>query len=90
MSNNYGKGKKFGFSLEKSIQGYYNYQIEITDILENINVLLQDSNKAVNKMIYGDDDLTDVVIAAEKTSLSLNLAMRVRNTLFLSYCHFLN
>ena len=54
--------------------------------LNEVNRMIQDANTASAKMSIGDvDDIADVMIAAEKASISLELIVEIRNKLLESY-----
>jgi flagellar hook-basal body complex protein FliE len=66
------KGGSFGETFDKT--------------LNEVNRMIQDANTASAKMATGDvDDIADVMIAAEKASIGLELVVEIRNKLLDSY-----
>ena len=52
----------------------------LTKAIKDVNSLQQESGKAVNQMVAGENvDLHDVMIAVEKAKTSFDLLMEVRN-----------
>ena len=55
-------------------------------VLQEVNQLQLDSGEAANKFVSGEiKDVHDVMIAAEKASVSLELTLEVRNKLVEAY-----
>ena len=56
------------------------------DALKEVNQLQVDSAEITKKMVLGEvEDIHQVMIAAEKASLALNLTMQIRNKLVEAY-----
>jgi flagellar hook-basal body complex protein FliE len=54
--------------------------------LKDVNSSIQDAGTSVNKMVAGQvNDVHEVMIAMEKASVSLNLAVEIRNRILDSY-----
>lgn len=58
----------------------------LTEALNNVNQLEQDSNKITEDFIAGrTDNIHSVLIAGEKASISLQMVMEVRNKILDAY-----
>lgn len=58
----------------------------LSDALKNVNALQLESDKVTEDFITGKiDSIHDVTIAAEKASISLQLAIEVRNKVLEAY-----
>ncbi len=57
-----------------------------SNALEEVNQLQVNSSEMTKKMVLGEvEDIHQVMIAAEKASLSLNLTVQIRNKLVEAY-----
>ena len=75
-----GSAEKSGKSFKETLSTYVN----------DVNGLIQDANSMVEKMASGDiEDVHQVMIAMEKASIGLELAVEVRNKLLESYREFM-
>ncbi len=90
ISNISGKNQNSAFPIKEPVLVDKNFSKTIKSALHVINNLIHDSGETVKKMSKGEiNDIQDMMIAAEKTSIGLELVVEVRNKLLESYCHTL-
>lgn len=67
-------------------KGAINFKDLLTEALQNVNSLEQESTKITEDFIAGrTDDIASVLIAGEKASISLQFVMEVRNKVLDAY-----
>jgi flagellar hook-basal body complex protein FliE len=81
------KGLIEGLSKTKTLESSeIGFKDRLAKVLGDVNQLQLDSGEAAQKFVSGEiDDVHDVMIAAEKASVSLELTLEVRNKLLEAY-----
>lgn len=70
----------------KQEKTYDNFQTYLTNALQEVNAAQKESTTMTNKLITGEiEDLHQVMIAAQKASLTLDLTVQVRNKVVEAY-----
>lgn len=81
-------GGAFGPMLPKNSTQVQNdtFGTTLNGFLKDVNSMIQEAGDTVQKMATGEvDDIHEVIVAAEKASVGLELVMEVRNRLMDSY-----
>ncbi|GAA0365026.1 flagellar hook-basal body complex protein FliE [Bacillus horti] len=72
-------------TVEKESQGT-SFSSVLTDALDQVSTYQRESQALTNQLVTGQvDDVHQVMIAAQKASLSLQLTVQVRNKIVESY-----
>jgi flagellar hook-basal body complex protein FliE len=71
---------------ENTVQKNGNFGDVFNNLLKDMNTSIQDGGASVKNMVSGNvNDVHEVMIAMEKASVSLNLAVELRNRILDSY-----
>lgn len=80
------KINQFQQQLQKTNQNQSNFSEILKNAIHNVNDLQVQSDVATEKLARGENiELHNVMIAAQKASISLQLSMEVRNKVIESY-----
>ncbi len=77
-----------GISLGRpgqAVEPKKSFQAHLTDALQQVNTLQQKGDVAFERLLAGDIEFHDAMIAAEKANLALQLTMAIRTKLLEAY-----